>query len=586
VEKVCKDVTTRARVNEDSPISTVRDSSAEGGDGKGRAPPAKHRSKSMSQVKEEHQQRVAAVRQAQAEEQQLGDFIRLADYMCVSNCYLLTLASCERLLEVLTTPRKNGLWITSVEFGEDDMVFSPPLKTFTASVTTMLELMVSNIHAVPRLLYMRPFKPYFQSGRVEGPDVAKLVRHATHWVAMQGEIEGVITQDFERATAYAQQFEEYRVIHVFGECWDFEAYADRMHTNESFKETVIAFKGDMAQLNRWFRELDRMRIAGMERNLHVDSKTLKNSLVPITQKALDKCRGLLLQVARDNNAEALLAYQQRMRDLGEQPRSLRDFADYCDNLNRVRAEAREMEEKAMQVNEMYDLLDAYEVKIPAADAVKKDDLKEAREALTARTSEAEGAVDGKMGQMTLTLEKSIANLNEELVGVLASLNSGDYVDPSVDPKLVLEKLLNVQEQLGAVSEKAEGYRAMQETFHVPVYEFKQLKDTTSQFELKQEMWSKLDSWNESVYNWKSAEFKELDVEEMIKECGLVYKDVHKMSKRPGPNGQPDPVVTMFKESVEDFKEHTPVINDLGNPSLQERHWKKIFVSANHPAPAL
>ena len=60
----------------------------------------------------------------------------------------------------------------------------------------------------------------------------------------------------------------------------------------------------------------------------------------VTQRALDKCRGLLLQVARDNNAEALALYQQRIRDLGEQPRSLRDFADYCDNLNAVRAEAR------------------------------------------------------------------------------------------------------------------------------------------------------------------------------------------------------------------------------------------------------
>ena len=60
VEKVCKDVTTRARVNEDAPISTVRDTAADGESGKGRAPPAKHRSKSMSQVKEEHSQRVAA----------------------------------------------------------------------------------------------------------------------------------------------------------------------------------------------------------------------------------------------------------------------------------------------------------------------------------------------------------------------------------------------------------------------------------------------------------------------------------------------------------------------------------------------
>ena len=50
----------------------------------------------------------------------LGDFIRLADYMTVSCCYLLTLSTAERLLELLSTPRKTGLWITTVEFGEHD----------------------------------------------------------------------------------------------------------------------------------------------------------------------------------------------------------------------------------------------------------------------------------------------------------------------------------------------------------------------------------------------------------------------------------------------------------------------------------
>ena len=115
----------------------------------------------------------------------------------------------------------------------------------------------------------------------------------------------------------------------------FEGYAAIMQ-EATFKEAVVGFKSDTGQLKRWLVELDRMRIAGTERNLHVDSKTLKNQLMPITTKGLDKCRGLLLQVARDRCVASLQEYQQRMRDLGEQPRSLRDFADYCDNVNKVR----------------------------------------------------------------------------------------------------------------------------------------------------------------------------------------------------------------------------------------------------------
>ena len=141
-----------------------------------------------------------------------------------------------------------------------------------------------------------------------------------------------------------------------------------------------------------------MKMHGQERNLYVDSKTLKNSLMPVTQRGLEKCRGLLQQVARDRCVHSLQEHQHKMRDLGEQPRSLRDFASYCDNVNRVRDETKEMEERAQQVNEMYELLDVYEVKIAAQDAVKKDDLKEARDTFAAKMADADVAVEQRMPQ--------------------------------------------------------------------------------------------------------------------------------------------------------------------------------------------
>ena len=66
-----------------------------------------------------------------------------------------------------------------------------------------------------------------------------------------------------------------------------------------------------------------------------------------------------------------------------------------------------MEERAQQVNEMYELLDVYEVKIAAQDAVKKDDLKEARDTFAAKMADADVAVEQRMPQMTVSLERSI-----------------------------------------------------------------------------------------------------------------------------------------------------------------------------------
>jgi dynein heavy chain, axonemal len=408
--------------------------------------------------------------------------------------------------------------------------------------------------------------------------VSKVVRHDTRFIEVQKLLQEAVATDFVRAYAYAQEFEMYRVIHFFGQHFNFDAYAERQQEGTSFKETVQAFKTDMGQIKKWVIDLEKMKTSGTERNLHVDTKTLKNGLMPICQETLNKCRTLLLSVAREFCAEALASYQMRIRDLSEQPRSLRDFADYCDNLNRIRIERNDMEDRAMQVNEMYDLLEMYEVKVPAADAVKKDDLKEARDKLTEQTGSADGAVGEKMEQMVATLNKSIANLNEDLVSIMASLSTGDYVDPTVDPKVVLERLHATKEQMAAIAEKAEGYKAMQETFKQPPQEFKQLNDTMGQYELRMELWSKLDTWNEMLYAWKAVDFKALNVEELIKEVAQNYKDAHKLSKRPGPNGLPDPVVTMFKESVEDFKEQMPCIQDLANLAVvgKDRHWAKLY----------
>ena len=192
VEKVCKDVTTRAKLSDET-IGVQQ--SVDEPEGATHEASGKHRSKSMAKLKQEQHARLMAVRRAATEAQMLGDFIRLADYMTVSCCYLLTVGTAEKLSEILQAPRaKSGLWVTKVEFGQTEMSFVPAQSHFHQSVQALLEGMITSIHAVPRLLYMRPFKPYFHSGRVEGPDVAKLVREAAKFKQVQAELDQIVVE--------------------------------------------------------------------------------------------------------------------------------------------------------------------------------------------------------------------------------------------------------------------------------------------------------------------------------------------------------------------------------------------------------
>ena len=52
-----------------------------------------------------------------------------------------------------------------------------------------------------------------------------------------------------------------------------------------------------------------------------------------------------------------------------------------------------------------------------------------------------------MPQMTVSLERSIDKLNEDLMSIFTTLHTGEFVDPACDPEVVLERLGEVHTQL-------------------------------------------------------------------------------------------------------------------------------------------
>eukprot|EP00304_Pavlova_gyrans_P012708 CAMPEP_0206041750 /NCGR_PEP_ID=MMETSP1466-20131121/6142_1 /ASSEMBLY_ACC=CAM_ASM_001126 /TAXON_ID=44452 /ORGANISM="Pavlova gyrans, Strain CCMP608" /LENGTH=4121 /DNA_ID=CAMNT_0053416453 /DNA_START=38 /DNA_END=12403 /DNA_ORIENTATION=- len=575
VEKVCRDVTTRARLSDETAANggEGEGGGANGGPGKA-APTAK--SKSMVAARQEQLDRLRAVRLAASEAQMLSSFIRLVDYLCVSCCYTLSVQTAQELLEVVTQtpPRKNGLWSTVVLYGEKDMVFDPPERTFLSSLDSMLESTVLAMNSVPRLLYLRGFKHYFHHGSITGPSVLSTVQGSEEFNEAKVALMRHVRANFEDVVRHARQFERYRVVHVFGEHWSFEAY-------EAMSHTVDEFKADMKQLKAWKDDIANIVKHKAVGTILVESQRLRDGLDRRTN-ALDRLQEMLLTFAKDECISTLQEFQQTIKTLKERPRMLKDFAEFCRYVDRTRDEAKSLNASARSVSDMYELLEEYfpNLKIPTADEVKRDDLEEAKKEFGNVFEEALASVEDRKPKHMETLDQYIAKANEELLGILASLHSGDYMDPTQDPKQVLEKLDTVREELDGISERAETYADYQRIFKIGDGEqsLTSIKDTELQYKVKRDIWQRLDTWNESVAQWKASDFADLPVEEVKKEVDTYHKDVYKQSKRL----TTDPVVRHFLASVEEVRAYMPVVADLGNPAMQQRHWKRVFERMDQP----
>eukprot|EP00898_Chlorokybus_atmophyticus_P003847 jgi/Chlat1/4463/Chrsp29S04567 len=573
LERICREVSKQARLYKES----IRDAS-ELEDVTGvnlLQGQAADKTRSMVSIKHQKMERARTYRRVTEEAKMLGEFIRLADYMLVEGLVARAIGTAEELLALLESPRvasdkaSKGVFLTMVSFAEEGLAFSPTEVDVLAVLNNnLLEGMISTIQGVPRLLFMRSFVQYFDA-KLSGLNPVAIIRATDYFAQLRVRVDKVVSQDFAEALQYAQIFEENRDIYTFGKTWRPEAHAAEKHTLKEFRD-------DLYKQKEWRNDLERMKIGAVIGVLHVDSKSLRNSLVPITLRTLESIKGLLLQSAREETVKALSSFQSRIKLLQERPLALDEFVTFMEAVDETVSKRRLALMESAVVDDMYDLLTSFEVKAPTADQVKLDDLHDAVAAYQAAVVNAEEYITDRKGGMMNTLDKQITAINEELLSLLGSLHSGPYVEPDSLPSATAAELHAVQEGLGALGSRAGECQRYQRLFGMPVDDFANLALTQKECTARLSVWSALSEFIDKAQAWKTGPLQKLRVVEIQADVEQHAKDAYRMGKA----NKEDRVVYRLKDAIDEFKTVMPLIEELANEALGSRHWQEIFRLVN------
>ena len=403
LEKVCEDVTTRARVSDGA------DMGGEEGDVKGGS-----KSKSMFAMRQEHLERQRALRKAEEEAQMLGDFIRLADYILVENLVLLAIDSVDGFLQMLrdnkTNATQKAMFMTSIHFvssPEPDIGFLPSKDQISKTLKDMQEGVINTINAVPRLLYNRGFKPFFEGQGVTGPNAEKIVIESAEYITILDGTDEQLDLDFQDSREQAEDYEQYREVAIFGDTWD---YQDYMNTGP----TPADMHRVMKDLKTWDSNVkDKMRKQKIVGMLHVDGKKLQSTLVPITENSLENMRDYLKMQAREKCETLLEQYKDNVKQLADRPTRLDQFSQFCDNKERIKEAGRLMSKEKDEVDRMYALMADFKVKMEATDQVNREDLQKEVDEYASRSYEAEEFADLQIPAMNKEIMTRSQELDEE-----------------------------------------------------------------------------------------------------------------------------------------------------------------------------
>uniref|UniRef100_A0A803SM46 Dynein axonemal heavy chain 17 n=1 Tax=Anolis carolinensis TaxID=28377 RepID=A0A803SM46_ANOCA len=142
-----------------------------------------------------------------------------------------------------------------------------------------------------------------------------------------------------------------------------------------------------------------------------------------------------------------------------------------------------------------------------------------------------------------------------------------FVDP--EPYKSLDKQ---QKMITAMEKEMEALSKSAGLFEVSVPDYKQLKACHKEVRLLKELWDMIVLVDESINDWKTTKWKEINVEQMDLDCKKFAKDVRTLDKEM----RPWDAFVGLDNTVKNMITSLRAVSELQNPAIRDRHWKELM----------
>jgi len=560
-------------------------------------PPAK----SIVKVKAERLEKMRLLRLAQQDFFLLPMLLKLTDQLLVEGSLDMVVTQVSGLADKLS---HQPVISSQLDFAPEGMVFEVEEETVRqAIVNDLVDAMVQCVRSFPRIMAsevvqkLPPLPPHLvvDVSRHMGNHSPTQHHHAHHHARGQHQSElrsmlpkgtdlpailmgykplmrnrlavaQAIVHAYSAAHETVAKYEPLRPIHEFCQTYDPAMFKDS-------ERTIQQFRRDMAMLKSWQDEVAMLNAGDDVGCLHLSGMLMKEKLATTLEKAMDLQRMMLVVAAHNETQRVLEMFQHINHELVQRPNSLDDFAAFSSIVSKTSRSRETYDRENMLVQAMYEMLTEYGGKIPPADQVVLDDTKEAVTAFGRALSGATAYAEERNAEMAANLDKSKAALFSKLGAITADLRSGKYDAVQATPSVVLEQLASTKAAYEQVAVRAGQLRSYEELFGKMPSNYMDVEQASKELAVHVSKWEQLHEFESSKDSWLGAPCQDLNAEEIqekFNEC--VAKNTRLVKSR-----RDDKVVMRMKKELDDFQVSSlPVLLEVSNKALHDRHWEQIL----------
>ena len=342
------------------------------------------------------------------------------------------------------------------------------------------------------------------------------------------------------------------------------------------KKPLSSFEADITKYKELFVEVEgEDQITNMA-FLRIDVGPLKQTLLKRCEEWRDGFTRLLNETAIAE-LDAVYEYCARNEKILSQPARDLDHLAELVNLHKKCVAEEETAARFAPLRAQYALLARFEVVVRDAELARLDGLEKVFDAHVATLKRMdETLVEAKESfreKLIKTVDAFTHDVDEHRRAFTADapIDVADAVGraPLARAKAFIESNAAAA---AAFRQTEQDLKAGMEIFGMPAPPLSGLVECEKETAQLSGVWNVIEEWITAYDGWKDGKFKDIDVEELENASQIVGKKIQKLGREVKHWSAWQGV----KDTVDAFKRTLPLIIDLRNPAIRQRHWEQLM----------
>jgi dynein heavy chain len=309
----------------------------------------------------------------------------------------------------------------------------------------------------------------------------------------------------------------------------------------------------------------------------VNCKEYRNDLANKFNKLADLEIEYLREKAKEINGNVLNGYAQMTKEITREVNTINDLKEVQTYIDSIPMEMQKLKEQTIQADEIYQILDSFEVKLDYIQFELKmnllrgpTDIENTKNEKLIQLEKKKEILSQEQIEKVNELMENINNLDAN-IKELAKYNTENRLETAKTLALYIKEKIDEYRKAGIM------YNEREVLFGKPRTDWSRIAELDSELSPYYNLWIGMDRWINSSKRWLEGDFSKLDGIEVDNTITELTKNFNQALSRFKSEGVEDAIFDMcfkYKKMVDEFKPKGELAVSLTR-GLKDRHWDEI-----------